>query len=214
MNPIQSLYQIQLPRPDEAIREIVQAVHEEYMNISSHNVELFTSIVDECFIGDGYIYVINSRGSVSFWSERKSLVSVSRTPLIIGSIGLFGYNIKLYSVKFEAGIHVYRMSIDHFRALIDKFQLWKQISNITSYYLSGLIISMERTLSRNSTEIVRMLIPEYMALTQVVKMETQLCEFIMSRSLLSRSGVMEILSKMKRQGYICIKRGKLLSFNF
>lgn len=202
-----------LQRPDASFKEIIKAVQDEYMNSTSALVHRI-DIVDELILGAGFVYIINCTGSIKIIDEHNYLISIIQPPLVAGIGCELAYDSKLLTMKFQPGMHVYQITADAFRNLVSRQNLWEHVAQIVSYYLKGMIRARERTTSRCSLEIVKMLITEYIALPHKAREEMGVCEFIASRSLLSRSHVMGILAQMKRHGDINIIRGKLLSTNF
>lgn len=79
--------------------------------------------------------------------------------------------------------------------------------------LSGYIIALSeshrRVIQKGTYQVMRELIVEYANLSKEARGGMLLYTYIIKRSGLSRSSVMNVLSVLNRKGYVRIKRGQL-----
>ena len=91
--------------------------------------------------------------------------------------------------------------------------LWEDYSNYLLY-----IMGLQATLSTHSIglraqDIIRDCLIDLMNESEQYRLKTNACKYIMEKTALSRSGVMGILAKMKKEKSIGIERGVLIFIN-
>jgi hypothetical protein len=93
--------------------------------------------------------------------------------------------------------------------ITDKFNLWKSLASLQDYTAAKVYAHCLMVSQLSAYEIIRTHLFELMNEPASVRNNITAANYIMDHSLLSRSGIMLILSKLKAEGYIHISRGVL-----
>ncbi|ENE4240318.1 helix-turn-helix domain-containing protein [Salmonella enterica] len=142
--------------------------------------------------------------------EGDFLLHMIESPSILGITGMFyPTKLKLY-LHCETDCEFILMNTDEFYFMVEQTNSWKNISNILANYLITSLESNQRVLQKGAYPIIRRLILEYSNLSEQARERMPLYAYIVKRSGLSRSGVMDIISVLNRRGYIRTCKGYLL----
>ncbi len=87
--------------------------------------------------------------------------------------------------------------------------LWENFSHIMAFYIDILLVRDEMVFGYDSYKVVRNFILD-ISMNEELSEKINICDFITQRTNLSRSTVMNIISNLRKGGYIEIKNGRLM----
>ncbi|HEX4502383.1 MAG TPA: helix-turn-helix domain-containing protein [Scandinavium sp.] len=135
-------------------------------------------------------------------------VSTEQAPFIFG-FSMSSNDISELSIHSYVDTVLYQLPLDIVNEIIEKKTLWKPLAYLLTYLSSRIFSHCTRTSQFGSYQTIRVLLHElYRELDHSPHQETVM-HYIKSRSLLSRSGIMQIISELKKGDYIEIENGKL-----
>ncbi len=148
-----------------------------------------------------------------------ALVRRSDNNLIVGHIDgpfIFGFNMYL---RIGEQIHIESITDVFFEVVpcsqfyesIHRHHLWEHLLDVTMYLASILYRKNALLTIRDSATIISHQLTALMAEHHTIRMNTCVHDYIHQRTHLSRSGIMKHLAIMRKNGYIEMKDGFLLS---
>lgn len=137
------------------------------------------------------------------------LIYTVESPAILGIVELFYSTEERLSVQCETDCEFVLMDADVFHQMVERTRSWENIARMLSGYIIALSESHRRVIQKGTYQVMRELIVEYANLSKEARGGMLLYTYIIKRSGLSRSSVMNILSVLNRKGYVRIKRGQL-----
>lgn len=198
-------------------------------------IERLCHHVDKVVLSPGDTYVLSqsnkksgivllASGAARFYAkkinstENAMLFGVAFSPNILGLIG--GYS-DFYGVKYtpfhyieaETSCVAYVLSAEEFAGLVDKYELWHDVSRILAYRLLVLIARKVELEGCDAYKKIRSLLFELWAYPHEVREGINVFTFIRSRTLISRSQILKILSELRSGNYIEMNKGRLSSLN-
>lgn len=145
------------------------------------------------------------------WDYTKK-IHIIEPPLILGLVDS-DYRRKYVNVKFSPGSLLSTIPYDSAIRIIEKSNLYAELIKYLSYQMDYHLYR-SFCLSSNSTfETVCMVLIELNEMSEEVKSSVSAANFILDKTLLSRSGVMSTLASLKKKNMIVINKGKLKSIN-
>lgn len=149
------------------------------------------------------------RGSIALYRSRDSMVLNSETaPFIFGFSNQISDPDYLFMRTQEPSTISY-LPLSEANKIIEKNDLWKDLSILLVYTAARVYEHCSSITQLTSYEIIKNQLFELMKETEEIRSNTTAAGYIKSRTFLSRSGIMRILSELKTGGYIQIERGIL-----
>lgn len=108
---------------------------------------------------------------------------------------------------------VYQLPLKLAKDTIKELNLWQHMAYVLMYISSRLYAHCTRMSLPGSYETVRHLLLELSHEVEEIRAQKNVVRYIRNRSFLSRSGVMHIISQLKRGNYIEVENGKLTKIN-
>lgn len=137
------------------------------------------------------------------------LIYTVESPAILGIVELFYSTKERLSVQCETDCEFVLMDADVFHQMVERTRSWESIARMLAGYIIALLESHRRVIQKGTYQVMRELIVEYANLSKEARSGMLLYTYIIKRSGLSRSSVMNVLSVLNRKGYVRIKRGQL-----
>lgn len=202
----QYLENIQVARPDSAISELIDHFEPLGQKIKVARGQKL-SFTDGR--GHDFTFILTS-GCVSVLRVQNDLtVSCVTAPMFMG----------LPDVLNPVGFHYLRAETDvelsivpHetiLREMNKKMRLWKSATILFGYLVQRLVIRDTRIFGRSSYHIIRKLIIQLGEEPEIVRKQTRLAQYILDRTTISRSSVMDIISQLRMGEYIVLENGRL-----
>lgn len=168
----------------------------------------------------GMRFTIGKTGDAKCYLVRTGMVTISRQPDDI-LLGIFeapslrgiirprGGEDALYTLKVVQDAEIAVIEFDKFYTLLAAHQLWETYARHLELLSTSLTEYLLRLLPPTAYEIVRLQLYELMSEPEAVRDLMSADMYIRSRTRLSRSSVMRILSELKAGGYILLEAGHL-----
>lgn len=162
------------------------------------------------FQGEPVCYLVLS-GYVSVYRiEDQLLLANFTSPAIIGLSNNGQDKVKIVTIT---KCTLARISKTAAMKIIDEKNLWKSLAYFYMDFSEKVYLSFDLNTHSNSYEKIKSQLYELMAETKEYRNSVSVEQYIRDKTLLSRSGVMRILSALKNGGYIEIERGILININ-
>jgi hypothetical protein len=150
--------------------------------------------------------VILLKGSIELCRISDGLILNSESaPFIFGVNIHLSYSRHLYARAKELSTLLLIPQTELYE-ITDKFNLWKSLASLQDYTAAKVYAHCLMVSQLSAYEIIRTHLFELMNEPASVRNNITAANYIMDHSLLSRSGIMLILSKLKAEGYIHISR--------
>jgi hypothetical protein len=94
--------------------------------------------------------------------------------------------------------------------IFDEQNLWRDVSITLSYFTSYLFYRDDLVVQQRTYSVIRNHLLEMSQLPLDTRMRTSILEYIQERTHLSRSSVLNVISSLKTESYLEIKRGGYL----
>lgn len=160
----------------------------------------------------GQVYVILT-GVVSLLREEKVLIGMLQAPAIIGLAGCIIPNSIEYSLMTVSPCAGYYLPAQRVLELIEDRHLWRdafywltwqnRIMELRDYHLIG----------NNGYKKICATLTSMMAWGEALRLQIGVINYVQQKTQVSRSVVADILSALRKGGYIEMQNGKLLSIN-
>ena len=108
-----------------------------------------------------------------------------------------------HSLRAEVSCELLRIDHDLASALFRQHNLWEEVTSLLVYRDD--LVLQQRTYS-----VIRNHLLEMMLLSEETRQRVSILEYIQDRTLLSRSSILNVLSALKKGGYIAFARGGYL----
>ncbi len=118
----------------------------------------------------------------------------------------------LYARALEDS-EVARMPLELFNQIVANDGLWEYFSRLLIYTVSRIYEHCSQISQMSAYDIIRVQLVELLQEPDSVRLNTTAAAYIKSRTYLSRSGIMRILSELRTGGYITMQRGVLLDIH-
>lgn len=161
------------------------------------------------------VYILKS-GYLSYRFAANHLVASYVYPdMIIGLGEVFSRNTSCLGYFFtESNVELIMINENIILdAVSNDVNLWNDIAYILSYVTKRLVARDVNLGVRNAYQSVRALIIDLASQPLEIQNSVTIVNYILERSLLSKSSVMGILAQLKRGGYITTSKGVLISIN-
>lgn len=152
-------------------------------------------------------------GSIALYRSNDGLIINSESGPYI-----FGVNSQLHFSQ-----HIHLRTLEKSRVgliplhdayeIIAKQQLWESVSRLLAYSSAKIYSHCFEVSKLSSYEIILHQLEALNNESLEIRQKITAANYILSRTLLSRSGVMKILAKLRNEGYIVLSRGVLVQIN-
>ena len=157
-------------------------------------------------------YLLHS-GSVTLNRRGDGMVLNSeRAPFILGVSNQAASASNLY-IKVTDNAHVSRLNVERFNLLIASEDLWKNVCYLLVYNASRVFEHCTRISQMSSYDIIKFQLQELANEPDRVRLNITAANYIRNRTYLSRSGIMNILSRLRDGEHVTLDRGVLLKIN-
>ncbi|MFT2797380.1 helix-turn-helix domain-containing protein [Serratia sp. N21D137] len=140
------------------------------------------------------------------------VLSTIQSPHIFGLQDIFNIKSDMHLLAIS-DIEYEIMSVDDFLSHADKHDLWKKISYILMLSATRFCEYQKETVGISNYQLICNLLISLSTECFEIRATTTALEYIQERSMLSRSGIMKILSSLKEGGYVTMKKGVLIKIN-
>ncbi|POU74399.1 cyclic nucleotide-binding protein [Leclercia sp. LSNIH6] len=118
----------------------------------------------------------------------------------------------LYARALE-DVEVAPMPLTLFNQIVANEGLWEPFSRLLIYTVSRIYEHCSQISQMSAYDIIRLQLVELLQEPDSVRLNTTAAAYIKSRTYLSRSGIMRILSELRTGGYIAMQRGVLIDIH-
>jgi hypothetical protein len=119
----------------------------------------------------------------------------------------------LFAIEHISEGVIYRLESQRAIEIISREQCWSSLAYFLAFQV-GFLSNRQHDISHKSSYIViRTLLIEMSNEPDEIIKNHSIEKYISERSHLGRSGIMKILSDLRKGGYVEIKRGKLIKIN-
>ena len=158
------------------------------------------------------IYLLH-KGSVALHRTSDSMVLNSESaPFVFGLTNQQSISDYLFLRPQETS-EMSTMSLKDANTIIAHYDLWESLSRVLIYMVARVYDHCAKISQLSSYEVIRLQLVELMNESEKIRMNITAANYIQSRTFLSRSGTMRILSELKAGGYITLEKGVLINVN-
>lgn len=196
-------------KPKEAILHICDA-----LAINSANVHEAKSRVIQYNKAGEKLCILLHRGSMAVHRRGDGIVMISESaPFIFGLSNQLNCDNSMYLRTLEA-CELSFISLVEAQKIISKKNLWKNLCDLLVYTTSRVYEHCAQVHQMSAYDIIRFQLNELLRESDEVRLKTTVPNYIKTRTYLSRSGIMRILSELKTGGYIQVEKGILQGINY
>lgn len=158
--------------------------------------------------------IMLKRGSIAMRRRGDGMVvSSERAPFIFGLENQPGITDTMYLHCLEE-CDIQFISLEQANSIVASANLWKAFVHVLIYTTSRVFEHCTQVHHMSAYDIIRYQLYELVKESEEVRKSTTVAKYIKSRTYLSRSGIMRILSELKTGKYINIDNGILKSINY
>lgn len=161
---------------------------------------------------NGWVYLFPNKTFTTYRKRDRLLIKVGEAPTLIG-LSEHVQSIDIYSIVASHDLHYNVIKFDDAVSIINSHNAWRSVASMFSWYIHIVSSRDEKLVGVGAYDMVRSQLFDIMNLPEDVRLKTTVAKFIVTRTRLSRSMVMKILSDLTKGGYIYIEKGILLSIN-
>lgn len=152
------------------------------------------------------------QGSVALHRRGDGIVLNSESsPFLLGISNQFSTD-HLYVRALETS-EIAQVSLECFNQVIANDNLWQHFAKVLVYTASRVYEHCAQISQMSAYDIIRFQLVELLQEKEAVRLNITAAAYIKSRTYLSRSGIMRILSELRTGGYISMVRGVLLDIH-
>jgi hypothetical protein len=140
------------------------------------------------------------------------LMANMKAPMLLG-FNINSFNNRDVYLKVNGFLRYEIVERSVLKAAVNDLNLWESLANLFMYTDLRILESHFSSVGNSSYSLIKNNLIDLMAEHNGIREEITACDYIVGKTLLSRSLVMKILSDLKKGGYIEIKRGMLLDIN-
>ncbi|MEL4012843.1 helix-turn-helix domain-containing protein [Dryocola clanedunensis] len=191
-------------RPHQSILNLI-----DYFDANSNKIETNSQQIIHYIENEERNVFILHKGSVGLYRSRDSMVLNSESsPFIFGFSNQISDPDYLFMRTQEPSTISY-LPLSEANKIVEKNDLWKDLAFLLVYTAARVYEHCSSISQPTSYEIIKYQLLELMKESDEIRNNTTAAGYIKSRTFLSRSGIMRILSELKVGGYIQIERGVL-----
>ncbi|HBV4841644.1 TPA: helix-turn-helix domain-containing protein [Klebsiella aerogenes] len=149
------------------------------------------------------------QGSVALHRRGDGIIMNSESaPFILGVSNQLSADENLYVRALETS-EIASVPLDRFNRLVAENNTWEPLARLLIYTASRVYEHCTLIAQMSAYDIIRFQLIELMQESEAIRGQTTAAAYIKSRTYLSRSGIMRILSELRAGGYITMERGVL-----
>lgn len=153
-------------------------------------------------------------GIISLYRQPNDvLVELIEAPMLLGTVPLPPSSQFSYTVKVSETADIAILELDQLYSLLTELQLWEHFARHMQVMASVMTDMLFKHVSVSVFELVRTQLYELMDQNVKIRNSISAEKYIRSKTRVSRSSVMRMLSDLKAGGYIVIENGILKAIN-
>lgn len=159
---------------------------------------------------NGDIYLI-LEGSIDIHRVRDSMVmTTAKAPIILGLTNqtVADSDEFFFSTQTRAVFGIIPMKT--FKEVVEKAGLWGSYATYLTFIIKYMSVHSSEITALSAYEVIRNQLINLEGESDDFRLITNAAQYIQERTLLSRSGIMHVLSQLKKGGYIIIENGVLI----
>ncbi|WET42554.1 helix-turn-helix domain-containing protein [Citrobacter enshiensis] len=196
-------------KPERSLQQLFTALAPPATPLLTRKGTLLQFVTDEinyCYLlHQGHVVINRTKDELSLNSET--------APFIFGFSMMSDNPCRLTLCTSEDAV-LSRLPLDLAMGIIQQHALWESLSHVMVYVSSRIFNHCTRMSQPGAYGTIRYLLFELSLESETVRKSESVVNYIQTRSFLSRSGIMAVLSTLRRGNYIEISNGKLLSINY
>lgn len=115
-----------------------------------------------------------------------------------------------HGLRAEIPSDVLRIDSDRAIQLFREHNLWEEVTSLLAYHTSYLVYRDDLVLQQRTYSVIRNHLMEMLLMPDETRLRVSILEYIQDRTHLSRSSILNVLSALKKGGYIEFARGGYL----
>ncbi|VTN11999.1 putative DNA-binding transcriptional regulator [Raoultella terrigena] len=115
-----------------------------------------------------------------------------------------------HGLRAEIPSDVLRIDSDRAIQLFREHDLWEEVTSLLAYHTSYLVYRDDLVLQQRTYSVIRNHLMEMLLMPDETRLRVSILEYIQDRTHLSRSSILNVLSALKKGGYIEFARGGYL----
>lgn len=155
-----------------------------------------------CYLLHEGSVTLNRRGDGMVMNSEKSV-------FILGVSNQLSQTENLY-IRVTENARMSRLSLERFNLVIESCNVWQSLCKLLVYTASRIYDHSSAISQMSSYEIIRFQLQELMRESEQTRCSITAANYILSRTYLSRSGVMRIIATLRDAGCITLERGVLV----
>lgn len=140
------------------------------------------------------------------------IISTEKAPFIFGLSNQMNFKNKMYLRALEK-CELSLIDLNESNEIIRNSNLWHSMCDLLIYTSSRIFEHCAQIQQMSAYDIIRFQLYELSRESEDVRLSTTVPNYIKTRTFLSRSGIMRILSELRTGGYIDMTNGYLKSIN-
>ncbi len=169
----------------------------------SSRLPLIVNNIPQCYI--------LLEGSVAIHRSNDGLVVVNLSAPLVMGLNSFAHDIIYINTLCDCQFGI--LPQDDALALINEHNLWKLLANYLMVLSSKLWMTNDKLTAKSSYDLIKNQLFELMNESDSLRENVSAENYIQTKTHLSRSGIMRILSDLKKGKYIEIVNGRLTKIN-
>lgn len=196
-------------KPLEAIQKLTCAllpIAKKYVSPPHRKFHYTLQGENICYlIQDGHIQLHRTQDGVVIYSIMAPVILGLSNQLVSGAEDFF------FTTKTVTTFSVISSKKAH--NIIDNQQLWGFLSLFQAYLIRNMCEHSAKMTALSTYEIIRNQLLNLINEPEEIRAEITAAQYIQERTLLSRSGIMHMLSQLKTGNYIKLEKGHLIGVN-
>lgn len=159
------------------------------------------------------LYIITEGYASYRFFTSDNVITYVFSPVIIGFMGFFD-TLDTAFYRAETQVKTIKVELKKIEPLLDKDpELWRSIAELINFAFQRLILRDIILSRKTSYEIIKNILMELSNQPEFVRKKVTAAQYILDRLPISRSQVMNLLSKLKSKKIIVTNRGCLVSIS-
>ena len=189
--------------------KIIKSDDDEMFTFKQHKAADYSNNTDT-----QYIYLMMD-GHFAISRKNDGLyIATGTAPMLFGCSLMLQNRVPVnYMIIPEMDCHGYKIPFEEAKERITALQLWADMAEVFAYLLQFFVQRDQYLVGVNAYTMIRENLYKINGLAFDERIDINVEKFIHQHTLLSHSGIMKILSELKRGGYIVLKHGRLIKIN-
>ncbi|MGU7801489.1 helix-turn-helix domain-containing protein, partial [Escherichia coli] len=107
-----------------------------------------------------------------------------------------------HGLRAEVDTEILRIDSDKAMQLFSEHNMWEEVTRLLAYHTSYLVYRDDLVLQQRTYSVIRNHLMEMLLLPEETRSRVSMLEYIQDRTHLSRSSILNVLSALKKGGYI------------